>query len=281
MEGQGVAASSSAAAGRQGEPGSGAIAAAEFGHPAGTFVTSGITDGGEGRGHNRDDSYVMVASGHPEASSHDDGMPQSPDSSPPPRPPGKEQPSREPGGKPSQGSQTEFSSQQIKSDKADNIGDPDRNNSVIAKVPSVRMIRFNSDLTRDTRAIAEECPVALVYDGTTAAVLMATPADLADLAVGFSLTEEIIREAGEIEGLDMRTRVNRYRIAHMAATGQRPGAEGATPTPRRTHRLRPLRHREFAGSQSSLFASRTRNSPVARADRLSRRDVGCVAMAQS
>ncbi len=133
MEGQGVAASSSAAAGRQGEPGSGAIAAAEFGHPAGTFVTSGITDGGEGWGRNRDDSYVMVASGHPEASSHDDGMSQSPDSPSPPRPPGRKPPSREPGGKPSQESQTEFSSQQIKSDKADNIGDPDRNNSVIAR----------------------------------------------------------------------------------------------------------------------------------------------------
>ena len=109
------------------------FAAAEFGHPAGTFVTSGITDGGEGRGRNRDDSHVMAAPGHPEASSHDDGMPQSPDSSPPPRPPGEKPPAPEPGGKPSQESQTEFSSQQIKSDKADNIGDPDRNNSVIAR----------------------------------------------------------------------------------------------------------------------------------------------------
>ena len=134
--------------------------------------------------------------------------------------------------------------------------------------------------TRDTRAVAEECPVALVYDGTTIAVLMATPADLADLAVGFSLTEGIIREAGEIEDLDIVPGLNRYRIAHMAATGQRPGAEGATPTPRRTHRLRPLRHREFARSQSSLFAGRARDSSVARADRLSRRDAGCVAMAQ-
>ena len=78
-----------------------------------------------------------------------------------------------------------------------------RHDRTIMPLPSVRMIRFNSDLTRDTRAIAEECPVALVYDGTTAAVLMATPADLADLAVGFSLTEGIIREAGEIEGLDI------------------------------------------------------------------------------
>jgi energy-coupling factor transporter ATP-binding protein EcfA2 len=133
MEGQGVAASSPAAAGRQGEPGPGAVAPAEFGHPAETFVTSGITDGGEGREHNGDDSHVLIASGHPGASSRDDGVPQSPDSSPPPRPPGEKPSSREPGGKASQESRTEFSSQQIKSDKADNIGDPGQNNGVVAK----------------------------------------------------------------------------------------------------------------------------------------------------
>jgi FdhD protein len=66
---------------------------------------------------------------------------------------------------------------------------------------SVRMTRVNSDQTRDLRAVAEECPVALVYDGTTVAVLMATPADLTDLAVGFSLTEGIIRDISEFEEL--------------------------------------------------------------------------------
>jgi len=40
---------------------------------------------------------------------------------------------QEPEGQSPQGAQTEFSSQQIKSDKADNIGDPDRNNSVVAR----------------------------------------------------------------------------------------------------------------------------------------------------
>ena len=44
-----------------------------------------------------------------------------------------EQSAQEPEGQSSQGSQAEFSSQQIKSDKADNIGDPDRNNSVVAR----------------------------------------------------------------------------------------------------------------------------------------------------
>src|SRR5213592_2252946 len=119
MEGQGVAASSAAAAGRQGRPGPGAVAAAEFGHPAETPVTSDITGGGEGRARNGDDSHVMVGSGNPEASSQDDGMPQSPDSSPPSRSPAGGQVPSEPEGRSSQESQAEFSSQQIKSDKAD------------------------------------------------------------------------------------------------------------------------------------------------------------------
>jgi FdhD protein len=78
-----------------------------------------------------------------------------------------------------------------------------RHDRAIMPLPSVRMVRLNSDFTRDTRAMAEESPVALVYDGTTIAVLMATPADLADLAVGFSLTEGIIKDVSEIDELNV------------------------------------------------------------------------------
>jgi energy-coupling factor transporter ATP-binding protein EcfA2 len=60
-------------------------------------------------------------------------MPQSPDSSPPPGLPAGGRVSGEPGGQSSQQTQAEFPSRQIKPDKADNIGDPDRNNSVIAR----------------------------------------------------------------------------------------------------------------------------------------------------
>jgi FdhD protein len=49
------------------------------------------------------------------------------------------------------------------------------------------------------RTIPEETPVALSYGGTTHAVMMASPADLHDFALGFSLTEGVIRSRGEIE----------------------------------------------------------------------------------
>jgi FdhD protein len=53
------------------------------------------------------------------------------------------------------------------------------------------------------RSVPAEVPVAFVYDGTTYAVMMASPSDLEDFAVGFSLAEGIVAAPEEIEGLQV------------------------------------------------------------------------------
>jgi FdhD protein len=58
-------------------------------------------------------------------------------------------------------------------------------------------------VTAGRRALADETAVALTYGGTTQAVMMATPQDLEDFAVGFSLTEGIVAAASDIETIDL------------------------------------------------------------------------------
>jgi FdhD protein len=67
----------------------------------------------------------------------------------------------------------------------------------------LRRIAFRSGTAAEgTRIVAEETAVALTYGGSTHAVMMATPQDLEDFAVGFSLTERIVEDASEIESIE-------------------------------------------------------------------------------
>lgn len=71
----------------------------------------------------------------------------------------------------------------------------------VSKVPNLRV---SQDATAETaRVIPEETPVAIVYDGSTHAVMMATPADLEDFAYGFSLTERMISRAEDVRSLEV------------------------------------------------------------------------------
>lgn len=53
------------------------------------------------------------------------------------------------------------------------------------------------------RALPEETPVAMVFDGTTLAVMMASPSDAADLALGFALGEEVISSTDQIAAFEL------------------------------------------------------------------------------
>jgi FdhD protein len=66
-----------------------------------------------------------------------------------------------------------------------------------------RQIWRESGLSLGSRAIPEETAVALTYNGGTYAVMMATPQDLEDFAIGFSLSEGVISSPGDIDSLDV------------------------------------------------------------------------------
>lgn len=54
--------------------------------------------------------------------------------------------------------------------------------------------------------LAEEVPVALEYNGISHAVMLATPADLEDFALGFSVTEGIVKTPRDVYGIEVEPR---------------------------------------------------------------------------
>ncbi|CCV03389.1 formate dehydrogenase formation protein [Mesorhizobium metallidurans STM 2683] len=66
-----------------------------------------------------------------------------------------------------------------------------------------RLAHRASGTTAANRMVPEETPVAFSFAGTTHAVMMASPADFEDFALGFSLTEGIIAAPEEIEAIEV------------------------------------------------------------------------------
>lgn len=60
----------------------------------------------------------------------------------------------------------------------------------------------NEAMSVSDRLVPEETAVAFTFNGTTHAVMMATPADFEDFGVGFALAEGLIEDASEIVSLE-------------------------------------------------------------------------------
>lgn len=72
--------------------------------------------------------------------------------------------------------------------------------------PSIRvrrLARTAAGFAEGQRAVPAEMAVALSYNGSTHAVMMATPADCEDFAVGFSLSEGVIDSPADIREIDV------------------------------------------------------------------------------
>ena len=66
-----------------------------------------------------------------------------------------------------------------------------------------RLAWRDNRLSEGARAIPEETALALTYNGGTYAVMMGTPQNLEDFAIGFSLSEGVVQSPEEISSLEI------------------------------------------------------------------------------
>lgn len=77
--------------------------------------------------------------------------------------------------------------------------------------------------------VAEEVPVSLIYNGVPHVVMLASPTNLEDFALGFSITEGIINNPGELlaahvyhraNGIEVRITIAEARFCNLADKGR-------------------------------------------------------------
>lgn len=83
------------------------------------------------------------------------------------------------------------------------------------------------------QAVAAETPLAVTYNGKSYVVMMGSPADLEDFALGFSLAEAIVKRAGE--------------VGPIQVTDHGRGLQIDVAIPERRARMLGLRSRNLAG----------------------------------
>jgi FdhD protein len=86
-------------------------------------------------------------------------------------------------------------------------------------------------------AITEEVPVAMLYNDVPFAVMMVTPLDLDDFALGFSLSEGLVAKPQDLLSIDVHPRLEGVELAMQVATDtvkQRAGEGGERLLPGRS-----------------------------------------------
>jgi formate dehydrogenase accessory protein FdhD len=108
---------------------------------------------------------------------------------------------------------------------------PDPGNGAPAATPAPRATVSARRLAGGERVdclecLIEEVPVALVYNGISHAVMLATPTDLEDFGLGFSLSEGILADPAELydceivacpEGIEVRLDIATSRLVALKA----------------------------------------------------------------
>jgi formate dehydrogenase accessory protein FdhD len=83
-----------------------------------------------------------------------------------------------------------------------------------------RIARRASGAAAADRKVAEEIPIALSYGGTTHAVMMPSPSDREDFALGFLITA-VVGSADDIEPIELQERMWPSDVSKHAGAGLR------------------------------------------------------------
>ena len=90
--------------------------------------------------------------------------------------------------------------------------------NLFKKLTSNQQNTNNSQYTQKTDFLIKEEPTALIYNGISHTVMMCTPNNLEDFALGFSLAEGIIQHPREIYNIDITTGCQGIEIHMELAT---------------------------------------------------------------